>query len=73
MRCWGLILEMCQMEMAVLVVEAKRAESGEAGLNEIDRRHLRRAAFAAADCDLLRHMDWHPTRTRWRKAPTSMR
>ncbi len=48
------ILEMCQMEMAVVVVEAKRAESGEASLNEIDRRHLRRAAFAAADCDLLR-------------------
>lgn len=47
------VLEMCQMEMAVSVAEAKRAESGEAALNEVDRRHLRRAAFAAADCELL--------------------
>jgi thiazole/oxazole-forming peptide maturase SagD family component len=47
------VLEMCQMEMAASVAEAKRAESGEAALNEADRRHLRRAAFAAADCELL--------------------
>ncbi len=47
------ILEMCQMELAAPIAEAKRAEGGDAVLNEADRRHLRRAAFAAADCDLL--------------------
>jgi thiazole/oxazole-forming peptide maturase SagD family component len=55
------ILEMCQMEMAAPIAEAKRAESGDAALNEADRRHLRRAAFAAADCELLhpRNMSRH--------------
>ena len=48
------ILEMCQMEMAAPVADAKRAERGEAALNEADRRHLRRAEFLAADCELLR-------------------
>jgi ribosomal protein S12 methylthiotransferase accessory factor len=47
------ILEMCQMEMAAPIAEAKRSEGGDAVLNEADRRHLRRAAFAAADCELL--------------------
>jgi ribosomal protein S12 methylthiotransferase accessory factor YcaO len=47
------VLEMCQMEMAAPIAEAKRAESGDAALNEADRRHLRRAKFAAADCALL--------------------
>jgi ribosomal protein S12 methylthiotransferase accessory factor len=48
------ILEMCQMELAAPVALVKRAELGEMRLNETDRRHLRRAAFSAADCDLLR-------------------
>lgn len=48
------ILEMCQMELAAPVATAKRIEVGEMRLNETDRRHLRRAAFSAADCDLLR-------------------
>lgn len=47
------ILELCQMEMAAPIAEAKRAEGGDAVLNEADRRHLRRAGFAAADCELL--------------------
>jgi ribosomal protein S12 methylthiotransferase accessory factor len=47
------VLEMCQMEMAAPIAEAKRAEGGDAALNEADRRHLRRAKFAAADCALL--------------------
>ena len=38
------ILEMCQMEMAAPIAEAKRAEGGDAALNDADRRHLRRAA-----------------------------
>ena len=57
------VLEMCQMEMAAPVAEAKRAEGGDAVLNEADRRHLRRATFAAADCELLhpRDMSRHAT------------
>jgi ribosomal protein S12 methylthiotransferase accessory factor len=47
------ILEMCQMEMAAPVADAKRADRGEAALNEADRRHLRRAEFLAAECELL--------------------
>jgi thiazole/oxazole-forming peptide maturase SagD family component len=47
------VLELCQMEMAAPVAEAKRAEGGDAVLNEADRRHLRRAEFAASDCELL--------------------
>ncbi len=48
------ILEMCQMELAAPLAAAKRAEQGDAALNDIDRRHLQRAAFAAAECGVLR-------------------
>jgi ribosomal protein S12 methylthiotransferase accessory factor len=41
------------MELAAPLAEAKRAERGEAALNDIDRRHLRRAASHIADCPLL--------------------
>ncbi|MBV9980380.1 YcaO-like family protein [Bradyrhizobium sp.] len=51
------ILEMCQMEMAAPVAAAKRTEAGDAALNEADRRHLRRAEFAAMDCELLHPWD----------------
>jgi ribosomal protein S12 methylthiotransferase accessory factor len=47
------ILEMCQMELALPIVEAKRRERGEAALNEVDRRHLARAALDAGPCELL--------------------
>lgn len=48
------ILEMCQMELAILLVEAKLAEQGEGGLNDVDRRHLVRArAISAENCALL--------------------
>lgn len=47
------ILEMCQMELSAPVAAAKLAERGEAGLNDADRRHLERAAFAAGDHELL--------------------
>jgi ribosomal protein S12 methylthiotransferase accessory factor len=49
----GAILEMCQMELALPIVEAKRRQRGEAALNEIDRRHLARAAFDPGPCELL--------------------
>jgi len=48
------ILEMCQLELALAVVEAKRRESGEAALNARDRGHRRRATMIDADrCPLL--------------------
>jgi ribosomal protein S12 methylthiotransferase accessory factor len=48
------ILEMCQLELALVVVEAKRRESGEAALNKRDQGHRRRATMIDADrCPLL--------------------
>ncbi len=49
------ILEMCQMELAVAVVEAKRRERGEDALNARDRSHLRRASAIDADSCALLH------------------
>ena len=47
------ILEMCQIELAHAVVEAKCSERGEAALNERDRVHRRRATMINADRCLL--------------------
>jgi len=48
------MLEMCQLELAYAVIEAKRGERGEAGLNAKDRLHLDRATKVNADrCPLL--------------------
>jgi ribosomal protein S12 methylthiotransferase accessory factor len=48
------ILEMCQIELAHAVVEAKCRERGEAALNRRDRVHRRRATLIDADrCPLL--------------------
>lgn len=48
------ILEMCQIELAHAVVEAKCRERGEAALNERDRVPRRRATIINADrCALL--------------------
>jgi ribosomal protein S12 methylthiotransferase accessory factor len=48
------ILELCQMELGLLVALAKREERGEAALNAVDRGHVDRAARIAADhCALL--------------------
>jgi ribosomal protein S12 methylthiotransferase accessory factor len=47
------ILEMCQIELAHEVVEAKCRERGEAALNERDRVHRRRATMINADRCLL--------------------
>jgi ribosomal protein S12 methylthiotransferase accessory factor len=47
-------LEMCQMELALAVVDAKCRERGEAALNERDLVHRRRATMIDADrCQLL--------------------
>jgi ribosomal protein S12 methylthiotransferase accessory factor len=47
------ILEMCQIELAHAVVEAKCKERGAAALNERDRAHRRRATMINADRCLL--------------------
>ncbi|HLG82227.1 MAG TPA: YcaO-like family protein [Bradyrhizobium sp.] len=48
------MLEMCQLELAYAVIEAKRRERGDAGLNAKDRLHLDRAGKINADrCRLL--------------------
>jgi ribosomal protein S12 methylthiotransferase accessory factor len=48
------VFEMCQIELAHAVVEAKRRERGEAALNARDRGHLQRATAIDADrCALL--------------------
>jgi ribosomal protein S12 methylthiotransferase accessory factor len=47
------ILEMCQLELALAVVEAKCRESGEAALNKRDQGHRRRATMIDADQCLL--------------------
>lgn len=48
------ITEMCQIELAYAVVEAKRRERGFAALNERDLAHLRRATSLDAEtCPLL--------------------
>jgi ribosomal protein S12 methylthiotransferase accessory factor len=46
--------EMCQMELAHEVVQAKRRERGDEALNEVDRRHAARfTGIDAAGCTLL--------------------
>jgi ribosomal protein S12 methylthiotransferase accessory factor len=47
------ILEMCQMELALPIVEAKRRERGDGALNAADRNHLARATRIDAGCALL--------------------
>jgi ribosomal protein S12 methylthiotransferase accessory factor len=48
------IFEMCQSELAYAVIDAKRSEAGEAGLNEADLRHLqRRTLINTRICELL--------------------
>jgi ribosomal protein S12 methylthiotransferase accessory factor len=57
------ILEMCQIELAHEVVEAKCIERGEAALNERDRVHRRRATMINADrCLLLQPEPEHAER-----------
>lgn len=50
------IMELCQIELADVVVAAKRSERGEDALNAKDRIHLQRAAINPDACRLL-----HPT------------
>ncbi|MGH6815181.1 MAG: YcaO-like family protein, partial [Hyphomicrobiaceae bacterium] len=43
------MMEMCQMELALLLADLKRQEHGDGGLGETDRLHLRRAAEITAE------------------------
>jgi ribosomal protein S12 methylthiotransferase accessory factor len=62
-------MEMCQMELALAVVEAKRRERGEAAFNEADLVHIRRATLIdAGTCTLL-----HPLGAAAAAAPESDR
>jgi ribosomal protein S12 methylthiotransferase accessory factor len=48
------IFELCQVELSQHVIAAKQKESGDAALNDSDRKQLRRAAqFNALSCALL--------------------
>ena len=54
------VMELCQIELALAVVEAKRAERGDAALNARDRIHLQRAgALDANSCTLLHPVAGH--------------
>ena len=44
------VFELCQVELGLHVVAAKRRESGDAAMNESDRRQLRRGAFDTRKC-----------------------
>ena len=50
---------MCQLELADIVVAAKRRERGDDALNAQDRIHLRRAAIDADRCTLLHPVAEH--------------
>lgn len=57
--CQAAIREMCQMELAHHVVQAKRMERGDAGLNPVDLGHLRRFTdIDSATCALLHPIGW---------------
>jgi ribosomal protein S12 methylthiotransferase accessory factor len=47
------LFEMCQMELANLLVETKRSARGESALNPVERNQLRRARLNAGSCALL--------------------
>lgn len=54
------VMELCQIELAQAVVEAKRAERGDAALNARDRIHLQRASTVDANrCALLHPVPGH--------------
>jgi ribosomal protein S12 methylthiotransferase accessory factor len=49
------VMELCQIELAQAVVEAKRGERGDVALNAGDRGHLQRAAAIDANACALLH------------------
>ena len=64
------VLEMCQGELADVIVATKRSERGDDALNPQDRIHLQRATINADQCKLLQpvagdaaHLPIHATET----------
>lgn len=53
------VFELCQVELGLHVVAAKRQESGDEAMNESDRRQLRRGAFDTRECALLQPQTGH--------------
>ncbi|WP_428489355.1 YcaO-like family protein [Rhodopila sp.] len=51
------IFELCQSELSLHVIAAKRRESGDSALNDSDRRQLVRAALNPLACPLLQPRD----------------
>lgn len=47
------VFELCQVELGLHVVAAKRREAGDEAMNESDRRQLRRGTFDTRECALL--------------------
>jgi ribosomal protein S12 methylthiotransferase accessory factor len=45
------LLELCQMEVGLLLAETRRRHGGDVALNNVDRRHLERAHGIEAACD----------------------
>ncbi|SDJ72863.1 ribosomal protein S12 methylthiotransferase accessory factor [Bradyrhizobium lablabi] len=50
------VFELCQVELGLHVVAAKRRESGDEAMNESDRRQLKRGTFDTRECALLHPM-----------------
>jgi ribosomal protein S12 methylthiotransferase accessory factor len=48
------VLELCQIELGLHIIELKRRQRGDSALNEVDLKHLRRAReLDAGNCSLL--------------------
>ena len=54
--------EMCQVELGILLAAGKYRARGDAGLDESDRVHLRRATALSAESCALLHPDGNPAR-----------
>ena len=51
------VIEMMQMELGLLLAQAKRTRLGEQALSDVDRRHLQRAmAIRSETCDIVHPM-----------------
>jgi ribosomal protein S12 methylthiotransferase accessory factor len=66
------LLEMCQMELAAPLAQAKRLERGDDALNETDRQHLERAEFLTSSCELLHPRGVSDTDIRCNFAPDDL-
>lgn len=56
------LLELCQMELGLLIAMAKHHDHADAGLTEVDRRHLTRASQLDAETCAVLHASGRPAR-----------